>query len=80
MAYTDSMKRAFHSIDAPRGFYVDVIDNEHFITLRINEKVFMRLDHFAKIEALQYVLKVKDALEQNGAVVLIVRNAINENA
>lgn len=78
MMYTDMMKRAFHSIPAPRGFYVDVIDNEHFITLRINEKVFMNLLHDEKIQALQYVIKVKEALEQNGAIVMIVRNAVQK--
>lgn len=74
--YTDMMKAAFHSITAPRGFYLDVIDNEHFITLRINEKVFMNLLHDEKIQALQYTMRVKDALEQNGAIVMIVRNAV----
>lgn len=74
--YTDSMKRAFRSINAPRGFYIDVIDNEHFITLRINENVFMNLLHDEKVQALQYVIRVKEALEQNGAIVMIVRNAV----
>ena len=74
--YTDSMKRAFRSINAPRGFYIDVIDNEHFITLRINENVFMNLLHDEKVQALQYVVRVKEALEQNGAIVMIVRNAV----
>lgn len=78
MVYTDMMKRAFHSIEAPKGFYVDVIDNDHFITLRINEKVLMRLSHDDKIAAIQYVARVKDALEQNGAIVMIVRNAIQK--
>lgn len=74
--YNDMMKKAFHSISAPRGFYVDVIDNEHFITLRINENIFMNLLHDEKVQALQYVIRVKEALEQNGAVVMIVRNAV----
>ena len=76
MTYTDMMKRAFHSIHAPKGFYVDVIDNEHFITLKINERVLMNLSHDDKIAAIQYVVQVKNALEQNGAVVLVTRDAI----
>lgn len=76
MTYTDMMKRAFHSIQAPKGFYVDVIDNEHFITLKINERVLMNLSHDDKIAAIQYVVQVKSALEQNGAVVLVTRDAI----
>lgn len=77
--YTDNMKKAFHSIKPPTNFYVDVIDNDHFITLRINEKVFMSLNHDDKIAAIQYVIKVRDALEQNGAVVLVVRNAVKND-
>lgn len=78
MVYTDMMRKAFHSIEAPKGFYVDIIDNDHFLTVRINEKIFMNLLHDEKIQALQYVMKVKSALEQNGAVVMVVRNAISK--
>lgn len=74
--YTHDMRKAFHSIQAPKGFYLDVIDNDNFITLRINEQNFAKLVHDDKIQALQYVIRVKDALEQNGAVVLVVRNAL----
>ena len=72
------MRRAFHSIEAPKGFYVDVIDNDHFITIKINEKVLMNLTHDDKIAAIQYVIRVKDALEQNGAVVLVTRDAVKK--
>lgn len=78
MVYTDMMRRAFHSIEAPKGFYVDVIDNDHFITIKINEKVLMNLTHDDKIAAIQYVIRVKDALEQNGAVVLVTRDAVKK--
>lgn len=78
MMYTDQMKMAFHSISAPKGFYVDVIDNDHFITLKINEKNFMSLGHFEKLAALEYVIKVKNALEQNGAIVMVVRNSVKK--
>jgi hypothetical protein len=30
--YTNDMRRAFHSILPPKGFKVQVIDNEHFLT------------------------------------------------
>jgi hypothetical protein len=32
--------------------------------------------HDEKIEAVQYVARVKDTLEQNGAIVLVTREAI----
>lgn len=76
--YTTEMRRAFHSIEAPRGFFIDLIDNDNFLTIRIDEKVLMRLPHDDKIAAIQYVMKVKDALEQNGAVVLVVRKALDK--
>lgn len=78
LGYTDEMRKAFHSIQAPRGFYVDLIDNEHFLTIRIDERVMFNLPHDDKIAAVQYVMKVKDALEQNGAVVLVVRKALEQ--
>lgn len=76
--YTDDMRRAFHSLDylAPKGFVVDLIDNDNFLTIRIDEKSMFSLTHDDKIAAVQYITKLKDALEQNGAVVLVVRKAL----
>ena len=79
--YTDAMKRAFHSLDhyAPKGFAgVELLDNDNFITIRLDEKKFANLDEFGKREAIQYVFLVKQALEDNGAVVLVVRKALGE--
>lgn len=73
--YTDSMQRAFRSILPPRGFMVDIIDNEHFLTVRANESQFMKLDEFEKRRAIEYMVRVKKALEDNGAVVMLVREA-----
>lgn len=78
MTYTDDMRKAFHSITPPKGFGVDIIDNEFFITIRLDEKNFARMSHDDRIEALQYVVKVKSALEQNGAIVLVVRKALDK--
>ncbi len=74
--YTENMKKAFHSIVPPKNFSVAVIDNEHFLTIKLNEKSFMDMVHDEKIEALQYVVKLKEALEQNGAIVLVTREAL----
>jgi predicted DNA binding CopG/RHH family protein len=77
--YTDAMKRAFRSITAPKGFAgVELLENDNFITIRLDEKLFANLDEFAKREAIQYVFLVKKALEDNGAVVLVVRKALGE--
>jgi hypothetical protein len=74
--YTDQMRRAFHSIVPPKGFNLELIDNEHFITVKLNEYVFANMVHDDKIQALQYVLNVKKALEMEGAIVLVTREAI----
>lgn len=74
--YTDQMRRAFHSIIPPKGFIVELIDNEHFLTIKLDEKVFAKMFHDDKIQALQYVLNAKKALEMEGAIVLVTREAI----
>ena len=74
--YTDSMRKAFRSIRAPKNFSVDLVDNEHFLVIRADEKAFIRLGQDDKIEAVQYMVKVKKALEENGAVVLLTRKAV----
>lgn len=75
--YTDQMRRAFHSIVPPKGFAVELIDNEHFLTIKLNEHKFAKMVHDEKIQALQYVLNLKKALEIEGAIVLVTREAIN---
>lgn len=74
--YTDAMRRAFHQVEAPKGFSVELLDNDQFLTLRLDEKRFATLTDESKREALQYVIKLKKALEENGAVVLVVRKAL----
>jgi hypothetical protein len=74
--YTDSMRRAFHSIEAPKGFSVEIIDNDHFLTIKLNEKKFAKMIYEEKIRALQYTVQLKKALEMEGAVVLVTREAI----
>jgi len=58
------MRRAFHSIIPPNNFKIELIDNEHFLTIKLDEYV------------LQYVLNAKKALEMEGAIVLVTREAI----
>jgi hypothetical protein len=73
--YTPQMANAFKSVAhfCPDGFVLDVVDNEHFITLRASEPNFMRLTGEDKIRAAEYMIRAKKALEDNGAIVLLVR-------
>lgn len=76
--YTDKMRHAFRSIYAPKNFSVDIIDNDSFLTVRANEKQFINLGHDDKIQAVQYMINVKKALEYEGAIVLLVRKGIGD--
>jgi len=60
----------------PKGFAIELIDNEHFLTIKLNEYEFAKMVHDHKIQALQYVLNLKKALEMEGAIVLVTREAI----
>ena len=73
--YTDNMARAFHSVQhfCPSGFSVDLIDNDHFLTIRASEKKFMALVDEDKRRAVEYMVRAKKALEDQGAIVMIVR-------
>jgi hypothetical protein len=74
--YTDTMRMAVHSITPPKGFGVEIIDNEHFLTVKLDERKFLHMVHDEKMLALQYVVKIKKALEYCGAIVLVTREAI----
>lgn len=74
--YTDKMRRTFHSIPAPKNFAISIIDNEHFVTIKLDEKSFLPLTHDEKIEAVKYVALVKKALEKEAAIVLVTREVI----
>jgi hypothetical protein len=74
--YTDSMRRAFHAVQAPKGFSVSLIDNDSFLTVKLDELSFIRMSHDEKIQALQYVVSLKKALEMEGAIVLVTREAL----
>jgi hypothetical protein len=77
--YTDAMKRAFRSLECPKNFSLQVIDNDNFITVKAKEKDFMSLETVElKKEAIEYMIRVKKALEDNGAIVLLVREGGKE--
>lgn len=78
MGYTEEQRRAFHSIIPPKDFGVELIDNEFFLTIRADEKQFLHLSHDEKIEAAMYLNRLKKALEQEGAIVQVVRKALDK--
>jgi len=74
--YTDAMRRAFHSIVPPKNFGVNIIDNDHFLTIKLSEKSFINMSHDEKIDAIKYVTQLKKALEMEGAIVLVTREPL----
>lgn len=70
------MRKAFHSIMPPKNFGVSLVDNEHFLTIKLDERSFLPLSHDEKIEAVKYVAQVKKALEMEGAIVLVTREPL----
>ena len=74
--YTDEMRMAFHSISAPKNFGVSLIDNESFLTIKLDERSFVNMTHDEKLEAVKYVSMVKKALEMEGAIVLVTREPL----
>lgn len=76
--YTDNMRMAFHSITAPKNFGVSLEDNDTFLTIRAKEDIFMRLSGEEKMAAVEYMIRVKKALEDQGAIVLLVREGGKE--
>lgn len=73
--YTDAMRKAVRSLasHSPKNFSLDILDNNMFITVRASEKQFMALSDSEKRHAVEYMVKIKKALEDNGAIVLLVR-------
>lgn len=78
--YTDQNRRAFKSVShfSPANFKLDVIDNDHFLTLRASEKDFMLLTGEDKVRAVEYMVRAKKALEDTGSIVLLVREGGKE--
>lgn len=80
--YTDQNRRAFRSVAhfAPKGFGVEIVDNDNFLTLKASEKAFMSLSGEDKVRAVEYMVRAKKALEDTGAIVLLVREGgIDDN-
>ena len=74
--YTDKMRMAFHSIPAPKNFGVSLIDNDTFLTIKLDERSFVNMTHDQKLDAVKYVSMVKKALEMEGAIVLVTREPL----
>ena len=80
--YTLEMQRAFRSITPPDNFSVTLAEHDieglFFIEVIADEKKFFSLDDFGKRRAVEYMVRVKKALEDNGAIVQLTRRALEQ--
>jgi hypothetical protein len=80
MYYTPEMARAFRSITPPPTFTVDVVEHVvegmSFLEIVCDERKFVSLVDDEKRGAVEYMIRVKKALEDNGALVQLTRRAV----
>lgn len=77
--YTPEMATAFKSIIPPKNFGITIYDNDNFITLEINPKDLINLLDEDKPVVVKYINDVKNTLEELGAIVFVVREALEEH-
>lgn len=76
--YTEEMAKAFHGIQAPEGFSVELYDAEEWITVVVDPNSLVNKTDEEIKNIVDYINGVKLALEEKGAVVLVARDAIGE--
>jgi hypothetical protein len=76
--YTLEMATAFKSITPPENFKLVVMENEDFLTLVIDPEDIEGLSDEQVEPAVKYINDVKKALENEGAVVFVVRDVLKD--
>lgn len=76
--YTSEMATAFKAITPPSNFGVVILENENFLTIQIDPKDLTTLLDEDKPIVVEYINNVKKTLEKHGAVVMILREAIED--
>jgi hypothetical protein len=74
--YTLEMATAFKAITPPKNFGVTILENDDFLTIQIDPNDLVNLSDEDKPAVVEYINAVKKAFEDEGAVVLIVREAL----
>jgi hypothetical protein len=77
--YTDEMRQAFHLIKPPGDFKVDLYDNEQFITIVVDPNSLADITEEEGKAIVSYITDVKKALEDLGALVLVVREVLEDS-
>ena len=74
------MKMASAQLNAqrPEKAKYTIVDQEDFLVLRIDSEAMYKMSHDEKIQAVQWFIKLQKALEQEGAMVVVVRTPIDD--
>ena len=76
--YTLEMATAFKSITPPDNFKLVIMENEDFLTIVIDPEDIENLSDEQVDPAVKYINDVKKALEDEGAVVFVVRDVLED--
>lgn len=76
--YTLEMATAFKSITPPNNFKLVIMENDDFLTLVIDPEDIENLSDEQVDPAVKYINDVKKALEDEGAVVFVVRDVLED--
>jgi hypothetical protein len=69
--YTPLMKKAVRSFQAPKDFNIDIVDYKTFLTIQFYESQWRHYTDTERFQCIQYLNKVKGALENLGAKVAL---------
>ena len=69
--YTTLMKKAVRSFPAPKEFKIDILDYDTFLTIQFYESQWKHYNDSERFQCIQYLNKVKKALENLGAKVAL---------
>ncbi len=65
--YTDQMKRVVRTFKVPKEFKIDILDYDAFLTIQFYESQWRHYNDSERFQCIQYLQKVKGALEKLGA-------------
>lgn len=65
--YTALMKKAVRSFKVPKDFKIDILDYDTFLTIQFYESQWKHYTDAERFQCIQYLQKVRNALERLGA-------------
>jgi hypothetical protein len=65
--YTEQMKKAVRTFKIPKEFKIDILDYKDFLTIQFYESQWRHYNDSERFQCIQYLQKVKGALEKLGA-------------